>query len=215
MEANTDRGLKVAEFLLSVKAVELNSLQPFTWASGLRSPIYCDNRKLLSFPAIRNVIKEFMSQMIREEYPGAEMIAGVATAGIPIGVLIADELSLPFVYVRTEAKKHGLSNQIEGVITADAKTVVVEDLISTGKSSLRAIEILRHSQATIMGVAAIFSYNLPSSVHAFLEAGCKAISLSNYDLIIRQAIKTGYIASEEYTSLTEWKEDPARWSDAH
>lgn len=207
-----DRAFKVAEFLLRIKAVELNPEHPFTWASGLKSPIYCDNRKTLSYPDIRTYLREAFISTITESYPLPDVIAGVATGGIAIGALIAQSLNLPFVYVRSEAKKHGLGNQVEGVLKPGQKVVVIEDLISTGKSSLNAVQALREQQAEIMGMIAIFSYGFETASQNFASHHCNLITLSNYDALLKQALNSGYINAGQLETLQEWKNNPESWS---
>ena len=182
-----DRALKVAEFLLQIEAIKLSPENPFTWASGLRSPIYCDNRKTLSYPEVRAFIRDAFAATIRESFPNTEVIAGVATGGVAIGALVAEVLNLPFIYVRSEAKKHGLGNQVEGVLYANQRVVVIEDLISTGSSSLKAVDALREANATIEGMVAIFTYGFPKATERFLEAQCAVQTLSNYDFLLQQA----------------------------
>jgi orotate phosphoribosyltransferase len=207
-----ERALKVAEFLLRIKAVELNPEHPFTWASGLKSPIYCDNRKTLSYPEIRTYLREAFISTITENYPKPDVIAGVATGGIAIGALIAQSLNLPFVYVRSEAKKHGLGNQVEGVLKPGQKVVVIEDLISTGKSSLNAVQALREQEAEISGMIAIFSYGFDTASKSFAANQCKMTTLSNYDALLKQALSSGYINSNQLVTLQEWKNNPESWS---
>mgnify|MGYP000200313913 CR=1 FL=1 len=208
-----DRALKVAEFLLHIEAIKLSPENPFTWASGLRSPIYCDNRKTLSYPQVRTFIRDAFIETIRENFADAEVIAGVATGGIAIGALIAEAMNLPFIYVRSEAKKHGLGNQIEGVLTADQRVVVIEDLISTGSSSLKAVEALREANATIEGMVAIFTYGFPKASERFAEASCAVHTLSNYDFLLQQASASGYISSAQQETLSTWKSNPEAWSE--
>jgi len=212
MERN-ENALKVAEFLLMVKAVELKPESPFTWASGLKSPIYCDNRKTLSFPQIRTFIRQQFVEVINDSFGKPDVIAGVATGGIAIGVLVAQELGLPFVYVRSEPKKHGLGNQIEGVIETDHKVVVIEDLISTGGSSLNAVETLRVSGAQVMGIAAIFTYGFEQAISNFKNANCQLVTLTNYDILIQQAANSGFVVEKYLQTLMAWKNDPKAWSE--
>jgi orotate phosphoribosyltransferase len=207
-----ERALKVAEFLLRIKAVELNPEQPFTWASGLKSPIYCDNRKTLSYPDIRTYIREAFISTLTENYKLPDVIAGVATGGIAIGALIAQSLNLPFVYVRSEAKKHGLGNQVEGVLHPGQKVVVIEDLISTGKSSLNAVQALREQGAEIMGMIAIFTYGFEAAAENFKKHQCNLITLSNYESLLSQALNSGYITQEKFNTLRDWKVNPEEWS---
>lgn len=178
----------------------------------MKSPIYCDNRKTLSFPAIRNEIKNAFVESIRENFKDVEVIAGVATGGIAIGALVAEAMNLPFIYVRSEAKKHGLGNQVEGVFQEGQKVVVIEDLISTGKSSLTAVEALRAANAHILGMVAIFTYGFPKAADNFVEANCKLDTLSNYDFLLEQAIISKYIDSEQAMELKDWKLNPEAWS---
>jgi orotate phosphoribosyltransferase len=202
---------EVAEYLLEIKAVVLSPQQPFTWASGLKSPIYCDNRKTLSYPKVRTFIKTAFAEIISEEFKGAEVIAGVATAGIPHGALVADVLNLPFVYVRDKPKGHGLENQIEGKLDRGQKVVVIEDLISTGGSSLKAVEALRVAGADILGLGAIFTYGFDKSVKAFEEANCKFFTLSNYESLLDKAIENDYAKAEDKEELVKWYKDPEAW----
>jgi orotate phosphoribosyltransferase len=212
MILNTDNALKVAEFLLQIKAIKLNVTQPFTWASGWHSPIYCDNRKTLSFPNIRTYIRQSYSQAILEQFGKPDVIAGVATGGIAQGALVAQELGIPFIYVRSSAKGHGLGNQIEGVFEPGQNVVVIEDLISTGGSSLKAVEALKEAGCNVKGLVAIFTYGFAVAEENFAKAECPFITLSNYDYLIEQALKSNYIAETDLQSLREWKENPAAWS---
>lgn len=211
MILNEDKALKIAEFLLQIKAVKLNPSQPFKWASGWDSPIYCDNRVTLSFPNIRTFIRQGLSEDIVNQYGNPDVIAGVATAGIPQGVLVAQELGVPFVYVRSSSKQHGMQNKIEGVIEQGQNVVVIEDLISTGKSSLDAVEALRGAGANVKGLAAIFTYGFKVSEENFENANCPYLTLSNYDYLIEQAIKSDYISEEQRDTLKNWREDPGNW----
>lgn len=208
-----DRALKVAEFLLHIEAIKLNPENPFTWASGLRSPIYCDNRKTLSYPEVRAFIRDSFAATIRESFSNAEVIAGVATGGIAIGALVAEALNLPFIYVRSEAKKHGLGNQVEGVLQSKQRVVVIEDLISTGSSSLKAVEALREADADIVGMVAIFTYGFAKAADRFAEAKCKVHTLSNYDSLLQQATHSGHITATQRETLTNWKSNPEAWSE--
>jgi orotate phosphoribosyltransferase len=207
-----DRALKVAEFLLHIEAIKLSPENPFTWASGLRSPIYCDNRKTLSYPQVRTFIRDAFIETIRENFTDAEVIAGVATGGIAIGALIAEAMNLPFIYVRSEAKKHGLGNQIEGVLTADQRVVVIEDLISTGSSSLTAVDALREAKANVIGMVAIFTYGFNKAQEKFAQANCALATLSNYDFLLQQASNAGSISSQQQATLAAWKSNPEAWS---
>jgi orotate phosphoribosyltransferase len=207
-----DRALKVAEFLLQIEAIKLNPENPFTWASGLRSPIYCDNRKTLSYIEVRTFIRDAFVQCIRENYPQVDIIAGVATGGIAIGALVAEAMNLPFIYVRSEAKKHGLGNQIEGVLNAGQRVVVIEDLISTGSSSLNAVEALREAKADVIGMVAIFTYGFAKATEKFSQSNCSLITLSNYDWLLQQASQSGYITTDQQKELSNWKSNPEEWS---
>lgn len=202
---------EVAEYLLEIKAVVLSPEQPFTWASGLKSPIYCDNRKTLSYPRVRTFIKTAFAEIIAEEFKGAEVIAGVATAGIPHGALVADVLNLPFVYVRDKPKGHGMENQIEGKLDSGQKVVVIEDLISTGGSSLKAVEALRSAGADVMGLGAIFTYGFDKSVKAFEDANCKFFTLSNYESLLDKAIENDYVKAADKDELVKWYKDSEAW----
>ena len=196
---------QTAEYLLGIKAVKLSPRELFTWASGIKSPIYCDNRITLSFPAIRTFIKENFVDAINDQFEKPDVIAGVATGGIPQGALIAEELSLPFVYVRSGKKDHGLTNLIEGRVEPGQKVVVVEDLISTGSSSLDAVKALRETGCIVIGMVAIFTYNLPVAVERFKEADCALITLTDYEILIEKALKTDYITSEDLKILRDFK----------
>lgn len=202
---------EMAEYLLEIKAVVLNAKEPFTWASGLKSPIYCDNRKTLSYPKVRTFIKSAFADVISEDYKDCDVIAGVATAGIPHGVLLADVLNKPFVYVRDKAKGHGLENQIEGKLEKGARVVVIEDLISTGGSSLKAVESLRAAGAEVLGLGAIFTYNFAKSVKAFEEAQCQFFTLSDYPTLLDMAVKLDYIKKEDTQELLKWYQEPEQW----
>lgn len=202
---------KTAEYLLQIKAIKLQPSNPFTWASGWKSPIYCDNRKTLSFPVVRSFIRDSFSIMIKELYPQAEMIAGVATGAIAHGVLVADKIGLPFIYVRSGAKEHGLGNQIEGYFEKGQKVVVIEDLISTGGSSLGAVHALRESGCEVLGMVAIFTYEFKKASDAFLSENCRLTTLGNYSALIDIAVKTGYIGEAEVETLSKWRIDPANW----
>jgi orotate phosphoribosyltransferase len=202
-----------AKYLLEIKAVKLSPAQPFTWASGLKSPIYCDNRKTLSYPNIRTFIKDGLVKMIKDKYPDAEVIAGVATGAIAQGALVAETLGLPFVYVRSEEKKHGLTNLIEGVVEEKQKVVVVEDLISTGQSSLKAAEALREKGCEVLGMVAIFTYNLPIAEKRFDEAKLPLHTLTNYPVLIQEAAAEGYIKANEIETLNHWSKNPTAWAE--
>lgn len=210
---NNETAAKIANLLLRINAIKLNNNQPFTWASGLRSPIYCDNRKALSFPETRTYIRQELSKAINDQYADIDAVAGVATAGIPQGVLVAQELGLPFIYVRSSKKEHGMTNQIEGVINEDQSVVVIEDLISTGKSSLNAVYTLRDAKINVLGMAAIFTYRLPVADKNFKEARCPVVALSDYNALVKEAIEQNYITENDKLSLLEWRQDPQAWSD--
>jgi orotate phosphoribosyltransferase len=212
MTTKGDNGLKVAEFLLQIKAIELRPEKPFTWASGWKSPIYCDNRKTLSFPKIRTHIRQQFVNIITENYGKPEVIAGVATGGVAIGALVAQELGVPFIYVRSSAKEHGLGNLIEGVLEPGQDVVVIEDLISTGKSSLNAVEAIRNSGGKVKGMVAIFSYGFPHAADAFKKAKCELHTLSDYNILLDQATRAGYISDNQIETLQEWRKDPESWS---
>jgi orotate phosphoribosyltransferase len=202
---------EVAEYLLEIKAVVLNPNEPFTWASGLKSPIYCDNRKSLSYPKVRNFIKTAFVDIIADEFKECDVIAGVATAGIPHGVLIADVINKPFVYVRDKAKGHGLENMIEGKLEKGQRVVVIEDLISTGGSSLKAVTALREAGAEVLGLGAIFTYGFQKAVDAFAEADCKFFTLSEYSILLETAVKLDYVKPGEKETLLRWYQDPSGW----
>src|SRR3954471_6893413 len=202
----------VAEKLLQAGAVKLNAEQPFTWASGWKSPIYCDNRKILSFPFIRDFIKSEMCNVIFDKFPDADLLAGVATAGIAWGAMAADQLKLPFLYVRPKPKEHGLGNQIEGAFEQGQKTVVIEDLISTGKSSLQVVDVLRNAGLDIMGMVSIFSYGFDQAKRNFQEAGVPYHSLTDYTTLINIGLEKGKIESGTETLLLQWRNDPANWT---
>jgi orotate phosphoribosyltransferase len=202
---------EVAEYLLEIKAVILNPQEPFTWTSGIKSPIYCDNRKTLSYPKVRTYIKTAFSDIINEEFKGADVIAGVATAGIPHGALVADVLNLPFVYVRDKAKGHGLENQIEGKLEKGQKIVVIEDLISTGGSSLKAVDALTQAGGTVLGLGAIFTYGFDKADKAFQEKKCNYFTLSDFPTLLSVALNQDYIKSENEQSLNNWYKNPEGW----
>lgn len=203
---------KIAEFLLQIKAIKLEPTNPFTWASGLKSPIYCDNRITLSYPTIRTYIRQKFSEVIHEEFGSVDMISGVATAGIPQGVLVAQDLGLPFTYVRSSAKGHGRQNLIEGDVVDGQRVVVIEDLVSTGKSSLDAVQTLRDAGCNVVGLLSIFTYNLPVAEENFREAKCRLISLSNYEALISYALEHQFISASEIETLRQWRLDPENWS---
>lgn len=211
MHEPIDTAAKIAEYLLNIKAIKLQPNSPFTWASGWKSPIYSDNRLTLSHPEVRDFIKKSLASNIKEKFPEVEAIIGVATAGIAPGVLAADELNLPFGYVRPEPKKHGMGKQIEGDITEGTKVVVVEDLVSTGKSSLQGIEAIRKAGVKVLGMASIFTYGFDIALENFKAANCEYFSLSNYNVLINVALKQGYIQSADLTLLNNWRNNPETW----
>ncbi len=201
----------IANLLLQCNAIRLSPETPFRWASGWLSPIYCDNRKTLAYPNIRNTIKYSFVELIKENFFSTEAIAGVATGAIAHGALVAEMLELPFMYVRSEAKKHGLENLIEGDPKAGQKVVVIEDLISTGRSSLNAVDTLRSAGCEVLGMAAIFTYGFPKAVESFDQAGCAVHTLSNYEVMLELALETGYISENDLDTLREWRQAPEKW----
>ena len=200
-----------AEKLLNVKAIKLQPEAPFTWASGWKSPFYCDNRKTLAFPALRSFVKLELSRLVAEKYPEAQAIAGVATGAIAQGALVADALSLPFAYVRSKPKDHGMTNLIEGDLQPGMKVVVVEDLISTGGSSLKAVETLRAHGCEVIGMVASYTYGFPVAEEAFAKAGVELTTLTNYNAVVEVALQTGYIKQEHVNMLHEWRANPGEW----
>ncbi|MCT8341164.1 orotate phosphoribosyltransferase [Flavobacteriaceae bacterium TK19130] len=211
MILNTETAQKTAELLLQIKAIKLQPQNPFTWASGWKSPIYCDNRITLSYPPIRNYLRETIAKQVEYLYGTPDMIAGVATGAIGIGALVADYLNVPFCYVRPEAKKHGRQNKIEGQLQPHQHVVVIEDLISTGKSSLLAVEALREANANVKGMVAIFTYGFAVSTDNFKEADVALHTLSDYEHLLSQAEKSGYIKADEKETLSQWRSDPETW----
>lgn len=203
--------LIIAAELLKIKAVKLQPEQPFTWASGWKSPFYCDNRKTLSFPELRTRVKLGLSNLILEEFPEADIVAGVATGAIAQGALVAEELAKPFVYVRPKAKDHGMGNQIEGDVYPGAKVVVVEDLVSTGMSSLKAVDALRAAGVEVVGMVASFTYGFNVAEEAFEKAGVKLVTLTDYEVVLEAAKETGYIKEEVMPTLKEWRANPSEW----
>jgi len=203
---------RIAQKLLEIRAIQLNLKKPFTWSSGWRTPIYCDNRLSLSYPEIRNFIKRAFISKTQELYPEAQAIAAVATAGIPHGALIANDLELPLVYVRSKPKDHGMTNQIEGKVVPGRQVVVIEDLVSTGGSSLSACQVLRESGMAVLGMLSIFTYEFELAANNFKQAGVELHSLSNYTHLIHEAMDQGYIQQEELDSLTRWRANPANWT---
>jgi orotate phosphoribosyltransferase len=202
---------KIAEFLLQIKAIKLQPNNPFTWASGWKSPIYCDNRITLSHPSIRTYIRQKLSELIQEEYGSCSVVAGVATAGIPQGALVAQDLGLPFIYVRAKAKEHGTQSLIEGEINPGQRVVVVEDLISTGKSSLQAVNALREAGYEVAGLVAIFSYGFDTATENFAEAKCRFSTLSNYSALIEYAAEHNFIQKNDIELLSDWRKNPSEW----
>lgn len=203
---------KTAELLLQINAIKLNSKNPFTWASGWKSPIYCDNRIILSFPPVRNYIREAFAKHIEEKFGKPDVIAGVATGAIGIGILVAEYMGLPFVYVRPEPKKHGRQNQVEGFLQKGQNVVVVEDLISTGGSSLLAVEALRNEGANVKGMAAIFTYGFDISVEKIAAANLDVFTLSDYNALLQEAVAKKYISEEELLTLQDWRTNPSEWN---
>ena len=211
MNPSTETAQAFARLLLKAEAVRLSPESPFTWASGWHSPIYCDNRRLLSFPDIRTFVKKNLAKLVQEHFGKADVVAGVATGAIAMGALVADELQLPFVYVRPKPKDHGMGNQIEGRLPDNAHVVVIEDLISTGGSSLKAVEALRKAGATIEGMAASFTYGFPIAQSAFEEAQVPLVTLSDYPHVLQVAVEQGYIDTTQQQILSAWRQNPAQW----
>lgn len=211
MVYNKETAIAISEYLLQVKAVKLSVEKPFTWASGIKSPIYCDNRKTFSFPKIRTFIRQQFVDIISEEYGSVDLIAGVATGAIAHGVLVAEGLGLPFIYVRPSEKKHGLENKIEGYYESGQSVVVVEDLVSTGNSSLNVVETLRKAGCNVKGMVAIFSYNLEKAQANFKKAKCRLFTLTDYDELIKQAVESNYVSEKDLQSLIKWRENPEKW----
>ncbi|WP_299552818.1 orotate phosphoribosyltransferase [Seonamhaeicola sp.] len=209
---NKHTARKTAEVLLQVKAIKLSPKEPFTWASGWKSPIYCDNRIILSFPPIRNYVRETMAKQIEKQYGKPDAIAGVATGAIGIGMLVAEYMGLPFIYVRPDAKGHGRKNQIEGFIESGQNVVVVEDLISTGKSSLNAVKALRDAGINVKGMIAIFTYGFDVAAQNFEDANVRLQTLGNYDSLLDQALQTKYITESQLKTLSEWNTNPGEWN---
>lgn len=201
-----------ASKLLNVKAIKLQPTNPFTWASGWKSPFYCDNRKTLSYPALRNFVKIEICRLIEENFPEVDAVAGVATGAIAQGALVADELNLPFVYVRSKPKDHGLENLIEGELRPGMKVVVVEDLISTGGSSLKAVEAIRNNGCEVVGMVAAYTYGFDVAQKAFSDADVRLITLTNYEAVVAEAVRIGYIAESDVELLNQWRKDPAHWN---
>ena len=211
MSLNKDTAKKTAALLLEIEAIKLSPNEPFTWASGWKSPIYCDNRVTLSYPSIRKFLKENMAKLVTEKYGKLDVIAGVATGAIAIGILVAEELGVPFIYVRPEPKKHGRKNQIEGHLDSGQNVVVIEDLISTGKSSLNAVKALKEADATVKGMIAIFSYGFDVATENFKNHNVELTTLSNYDYLLEEALDSKFIQDDEMKTLGAWKVDPSIW----
>ncbi|MFK7756730.1 MAG: orotate phosphoribosyltransferase [Flavobacteriales bacterium] len=206
-----ESALKVAEFLLQIKAIKLSPSEPFEWASGWKSPIYCDNRLTLSYPTIRTYLRQQLVAVIESKYSKPDVIAGVATGGIALGALVAQELGVPFCYIRSNTKGHGLQNQVEGVLNEGQSVVIVEDLVSTGMSSLRAVEAVRAAGANVKGMTAIFTYGFEKAETAFNEAKVDLVTLSDYDNLINQAAQSGYLQEEEIEKIKAWRVSPETW----
>ncbi|AYQ31654.1 orotate phosphoribosyltransferase [Runella sp. SP2] len=211
MQNHSDVSRQIAAHLLNIEAIRLRPDQPFKWSSGWNSPIYCDNRLSLSYPEVRTYIKNALANAIRVAFPAAELIAGVATAGIAQGALVADVLHMPYAYVRPEPKKHGMGNQIEGRILPGQKVVVLEDLISTGGSSLKVVDVLREAGAEVLGMAAIFTYGFALADENFSQKGVELMCLSNYDSLIQEALKLDYVTEGQLETLAQWRKDPGSW----
>ncbi|MDG1477226.1 MAG: orotate phosphoribosyltransferase [Vicingaceae bacterium] len=211
MILNTESAIKIAESLLQIKAIKLNPTSPFQWASGWNSPIYCDNRKTLSYPPVRTFIRQQFADAIKEHFPNVEVIAGVATGGIAHGALVAEALGLPFAYIRSSSKGHGMQNLIEGDIFKDQKVVVIEDLISTGGSSLKAVDALREHGCDVLGMVAIFTYGFDLARKNFEDSQCKLITLSDYNAMLGVAVNNNYVSESAMESLSEWRTSPHTW----
>lgn len=209
---NEETAITISDFLLQIKAIKLDNTNPFTWASGMRSPIYCDNRVTLSYPEVRTYIRQQFVKAIQDEFGDVDVIAGVATGAIALGVLVAQEMGLPFVYIRSESKKHGLENMIEGHIEAGQSVVVVEDLVSTGNSSLKAVQALRVANCKVKGMVAIFTYQLVAAKENFEKENCKLVTLADYDTMINRAVENEYIKGADLESLKKWRKDPPKWA---
>lgn len=213
MLLNKETAITVSDHLLKIQAIKLNNENPFTWASGMRSPIYCDNRVTLSYPEVRLDIRDAFISTIKEKFSGAEAIVGVATGGIAQGALIAQEMDLPFAYVRSTSKGHGLENQIEGVVKEGQKVVVIEDLVSTGGSSLKAVTALRAAGCDVLGMVAIFTYQLPKAKENFEKEDCTLFTLADYETMIGRAADNNYIKDTDMDSLSVWRQDPKKWAE--
>ena len=213
LELNTSS--KIANYLLQIKAIKLETEKPFQWSSGIYSPIYCDNRIVLSFPKIRKLVCDCFVEIIKEKYNDTELVAGVATGGIGMGMLIAEKLDLPFVYVRPQAKKHGRKNQIEGLIKKNIKAIVIEDLISTGKSSLNAVDALKKEKVNVIGLISLFSYELEDAKKNISKSGLNYCSLSNFSDLIKIALSTNYIDTKQKEEIFKWRLNPQKWREAN
>jgi orotate phosphoribosyltransferase len=211
MIVNQDTAIKIADYLLQIKAIKLQPTKPFVWASGWKAPIYCDNRRTLSYPKIRNFLRDQFVKVISEKMPKPDVICGVATGGIAHGMMIADAMNLPFCYVRAEAKVHGLANLIEGVVGAGQKVVIIEDLISTGKSSLKAVSSLRNAGCTVQGMISIFTYNFKIAADAFKKEKCPVYHLCDYETLMKESLKKGTITKQDLALLKSWREAPDKW----
>ena len=207
-----DSAKQLAKSLLQINAIILQPKEPFTWASGWKSPIYCDNRRTLSFPEIRTFIRQGLAKIVNEHFKGANVIAGVATGGIPHGALVAEELGMPFIYVRSTAKKHGRKNKVEGYFNEGQSVILIEDLISSGKSSLEAVEAIRDEGLNVKGIASIFTYGFDTAKQNFIDANCEYMSLCDYNSLIQEAVKTNYINESEIPILKSWRKDPSNWN---
>ena len=207
-----DSAKQLAKSLLQINAIILQPKEPFTWASGWKSPIYCDNRRTLSFPEIRTFIRQGLAKIVNEHFKGANVIAGVATGGIPHGALVAEELGMPFIYVRSTAKKHGRKNKVEGYFNEGQSVILIEDLISSGKSSLEAVEAIRNEGLNVKGIASIFTYGFDTAKQNFIDANCEYMSLCDYNSLIQEAVKTNYINESEIPILKSWRKDPSNWN---
>ncbi len=212
MILNENKAIKVAEFLLQVKAIKLSPNKPFTWASGIKSPIYCDNRVTLSYPNIRTFMRQAYAESILDHFGKPDVIAGVATGGIAQGALVAQELGIPFIYVRSSVKEHGMGNQIEGYYEKGQKVVVIEDLISTGGSSLKAIAALRDAELDVRGLVAIFTYGFDIAHENFANAECPYVTLSDYNSMIAEALDSNLISQDDMDSLKRWRDNPSTWN---
>ena len=213
MTSFDDASHKIAEFLLQIKAIKLSPDKPYTWASGWKSPIYCDNRKTLSYPKIRTYIRQQFVNTINESFGKPDVIAGVATGGIAQGALVAQEMGLPFVYVRSEAKKHGLSNTIEGYLEKGQSIIVIEDLISTGGSSLKAVAALRDAGCNVKGMISIFTYGLDEATENFKKAKCMLKTLTDYNILLEEALAKNFITKKDVENLMQWRKNPSKWGD--